>query len=122
MIPSPAPHYHLSQVLTGGVDKTAIVFDSVTQAQVATLSAHTKRVTDVCFHPTKELLVTTSVDKTARVWQHQQDKDGGAGGYKVAHVLDDHEGEVVGATIHATGDFLATASKDKSWAFYDINR
>ena len=40
----------------------------------------------------------------------------------MAHVLDDHDGEVVGATVHATGDFVATASKDKSWAFYDINR
>ncbi|CAN0172769.1 unnamed protein product [Pylaiella littoralis] len=107
-------------VLTGGVDKTAIVFDRDTQAQVATLSGHTKRVTDVCFHPTKELLLTSSVDKTARVWKAQEEGDGG--GYKVAHVLDDHDGEVVGATVHATGDLMATASKDKSWAFYDINR
>lgn len=105
-------------VLTGGVDKTAIVFDRDTQAQVATLSGHTKRVTDACFHPTKELLLTSSADKTARVWQAVE----GGEGYKVAHVLDDHEGEVVGATVHATGDFVATASKDKSWAFYDINR
>lgn len=109
----------MPQVLTGGVDKTAIVFDRETQAQVATLSGHTKRVTDACFHPTKELLLTSSMDKTARVWQAVE---GGDGGYKVAHVLDDHDGGVVGATVHATGDFVATASKDKSWAFYDINR
>ncbi|CAN0152304.1 unnamed protein product [Hapterophycus canaliculatus] len=105
-------------VLTGGVDKTAIVFDRDTQAQVTTLAGHTKRVTDACFHPTKELLLTSSVDRTARVWQAEEE----GGGYKVAHVLDDHDGEVVGATVHATGDFVATASKDKSWAFYDINR
>lgn len=102
------------------MDKTAIVFDRDTQAQVATLSGHTKRITDACFHPTRELLLTSSVDKTARVWQAQAEGDGG--GYKAAHVLDDHDGEVVGATVHATGDFMATASKDKSWAFYDINR
>ncbi|CAB1099230.1 unnamed protein product [Ectocarpus sp. CCAP 1310/34] len=107
-------------VLTGGVDKTAIVFDRDTQAQVATLSGHTKRITDACFHPTRELLLTSSADKTARVWQAQAEGDGG--GYKAVHVLDDHDGEVVGATVHATGDFMATASKDKSWAFYDINR
>lgn len=106
------------QVLTGGVDKTAIVFDRETQAQVATLSGHTKRVTDACFHPSKELILTSSVDKTARVWQASADD----GTYKVAHVLDDHDQEVVGATVHATGDFVATASKDKSWAFYDVNR
>lgn len=105
-------------MLTGGVDKTAIVFDRDTQAQVATLSGHTKRITDACFHPTRELLLTASVDRTARVWQAEE----GGSGYKVAHVLDDHDGEVVGATVHATGDFMATASKDKSWAFYDINR
>lgn len=109
------------------MDKTAIVFDRETQAQVTTLAGHTKRVTDACFHPTKELLLTSSVDKTARVWQATEEGGGGggggkSGGYKVAHVLDDHDGEVVGATVHATGDFMATASKDKSWAFYDINR
>lgn len=103
------------------MDKTAIVFDRIEQAQVATLSGHTKRVTDVCFHPSKEqLLLTASADKTARVWQAVEGDAGG--GYKVAHVLDDHDAEVVGATVHATGDFMATASKDKSWAFYDINR
>ena len=114
------------------MDKTAIVFDRDAQAQVATLTGHTKRVTDVCFHPSKELLLTSSADKTARVWRYVAEDGGeeqggseaagGGGGYKVAHVLDDHDGEVVGATVHATGDFMATASKDKSWAFYDINR
>lgn len=99
------------------MDKTAIVFDRDTQAQVATLSGHTKRLTDACFHPSKDMLITSSADKTARVWRAQE-----GGGYKVAHVLDDHEGEVVGATVHATQDYLSTASKDKSWAFYDINR
>lgn len=123
--PPPLPLYYSFlghwQVLTGGVDKAAIVFDRDTEAQVATLSGHTKRVTDVCFHPSKEMLITCAADRTARVWQQEQD-EGNGGGYKVAHVLDDHDGEVVGATVHATGDFMATASKDKSWAFYDINR
>lgn len=106
------------------MDKAAIVFDRNAEAQVATLMGHTKRVTDVCFHPTKEVVITCSADRTARVWQQQEEEQdqGSGGGYKVAHVLDDHDGEVVGATVHATGDFMATASKDKSWAFYDINR
>lgn len=108
------------------MDKTAIIFDRVAQSQVATLTGHTKRVTDVCFHPSKDLLITSSVDKTARIWTLEAGgNDGGdaeSASYKVAHVLDDHEGEVVGATVHATGDFLSTASKDKSWAFYDVNR
>ncbi|CAM9801688.1 unnamed protein product [Choristocarpus tenellus] len=111
-------------VLTGGVDKTAILFDRGTQVQVATLVGHSKRVTDACFHPTRDLLVTASADKTTRMWiptgGEGEEEDGG--GYKVAHVLDEHTAEVVGATVHATGDFLATASQDKSWAFYDLNR
>lgn len=121
------------QVLTGGVDKTAIVFDRSTEAQVTTLTGHTKRVTDACFHPTKDLIITSSVDKTARIWKStgtgagkdEEAKDGtdaAGSNYSVSHVLDDHEGDVIGVTIHATGDFLSTASKDKSWAFYDINR
>ncbi|CAN0255936.1 unnamed protein product, partial [Discosporangium mesarthrocarpum] len=107
-------------VLTGGADKTAIILDRSTQAQVATLSGHTKRLTDVCFHPSKDLVITASADKTAKLWRPAADE--AEGGYSAVHTQSDHTAEVVGVTVHATENYMATASMDKSWAFYDLNR
>jgi len=36
------------------------------------------------------------------------------------HILKAHTDEVIGCTLHPSGNFLVTASKDKTWAFYDI--
>jgi pre-mRNA-processing factor 19 len=102
-------------VVTGGVDHTAIVFNRETEKMVATLSGHSKRVNDVVFHPTEDVLFTCSQDKTARVWRAAE------GAYHAAHVVKIHTDEVVGLTLHATGDYIATASQDKTWAFHDIH-
>ena len=32
----------------------------------------------------------------------------------------DHSDEVTAVTVHATGDYIVTASLDRTWAFYDI--
>ena len=37
-----------------------------------------------------------------------------------SHLHRFHEGEVVGLTLHPTGDYFASASTDGSWAFNDI--
>ena len=37
--------------MTGGVDKTAVVFNNETEQIVATLKGHTKKVTQAIFHP-----------------------------------------------------------------------
>jgi len=56
------------QVLTGGNDKTAILYDRSTEKKVATLVGHTKRVSRVALHPVADVLLTASEDKTVRVW------------------------------------------------------
>ena len=32
----------------------------------------------------------------------------------------DHSDEVTAVTVHATGDYIVTASLDRTWAFYDV--
>jgi len=32
----------------------------------------------------------------------------------------DHSGEVTGVSVHATGDYIVTASADKTWSLYDL--
>lgn len=101
--------------LTGGNDGSAIVFNLKTKQIADTLKAHKKRVTDVHFHPTQQVAVTTSADHTAIVWAKNS-----SGKFAVGHTLKEHKDEVVGATIHPSGEYLVTASADRSWAFWDI--
>lgn len=101
-------------LLTGGVDGSVIVYNRETKKIVSTLSEHSKKVTDVLFHPTQDLFFSTSADKTAKLWSSVD------GNYKSSHNVKVHHGEVVGCSLQATGDFWITASADKTWAFHDI--
>ena len=62
----------------------------------------------------QDLVVTTSADKTARVWKPLED-----GKYTATAVLKDHTGEVAAVAPHGTTDYFVTASLDKTWCFYD---
>lgn len=105
------------RVLTGGVDKHAKLFSTKTQQIVTTLSGHSKKVSATAFHPTADLLVTASHDKTVKLWSA---KDDSGSSYGLAHTLSGHEDAVTGVDIHATGNYLISSSADASWAIADI--
>jgi len=107
-------HPNQALVATGGVDKNAVVFNREEGKIVSTLQGHTKKVSDVLFHPQQDLLLTASYDKTVRLWTPSD-----AGKYD-SQALRLHEGEVVGITLHPTGDYFVSASADSSWSFTDI--
>ena len=100
--------------MTGGLDSEISLFNTQTRKIVAKLSGHSKRVNDVAFHPTDDLIFSCSQDRTVRVWQNDGES------YTASHLFRAHTDEVVGISLHATGDYLASASHDKSWAFHDI--
>jgi len=102
-------------ILTGGADSQAVLFNRKAGKVSATLTGHTKAVTDVLFHPTQDLIFTTSKDKTAKMWSPAEK------GYKSTHTVTVHEAEVTGASMHATQAYWATCSLDSSWAFHDIS-
>lgn len=101
-------------VLTGGADHSAVIFNRGSGKIVQTLTGHTKKLTSVQFHPTDEMVVTCSSDKTARVWK------AGQSGYSVAHTLKSHSAEVSGAHIHPTNEYVVTGSLDKSWCLHSL--
>jgi len=101
-------------VVTGGVDKTAQVFDRDAKKVLATLTGHGKKVVSAKFHPTSGAVLTASADKTVKIWA-PKGKD-----YAAAHTLSGHSDEVTGLSLHATGDYFVSSSKDATWAFHDI--
>jgi WD40 repeat protein len=70
-----------------------------------------KGVVTAGFSPDGRLVVTTSKDRTARIWRA---RDG-----RLLHVLP-HEGHVVAATFSRDGKLLATASEDGATRVWDV--
>lgn len=109
-------HYSKDIIATGGVDTNAVLFDRSSGQILSTLSGHSKKVTGVKFVAREDLFITGSADKTVRVWQGSENDN-----YNCRHVLKDHSAEVRAVTIHATNNYLVTASLDSTWCFYDLS-
>ncbi|EFN51555.1 hypothetical protein CHLNCDRAFT_140025 [Chlorella variabilis] len=95
-------------VATAGGDATVQVYDCKAERFLASLTGHSKKVHDVKFVGSQEVLASASADKTTKLWRAAGE------GY------DDQAGEVVSVCVHPTNDFLLTAAGDGSWAFYDV--
>lgn len=105
-------------ILTGGNDGKAIVFQRSTGKIAAHINGHKSAVVAAKWHPTKEdVLFTASADYTANVWRND-----GAGKYNVLHNLTGAKDALVGLSVHASGELVATGSKDSTWALYDVTR
>jgi len=103
-------------IVTGGVDKTCVVFNTDTSKKVATLSGHEKQVNTVAFHP-GELVISGSDDSTVKVWKPTDD------GYECSNTFTEHKAPIVSVNIHpAIPNLLLTMSLDSSWSFYDIEK
>lgn len=103
-----------SVLVTAGMDGTAQIYDTASQRQYGSLEGHSKRLTCAAY-ATPSVLLTTSADKTTRIWSEQQ-----PGSFACSAVLKDHSAEVVGVTLHPSRKYFVTGSADATWAFYDL--
>jgi pre-mRNA-processing factor 19 len=108
-----------SRIVTGGVDQQVILFDAEQEKLAQKLVGHSKKVSAVRFHPTKEIVLSASQDATARVWSCT-DASNWKAPYTCAHVVRKHSAEVTDLSVHPLGDFFLTSSLDKSWALHDF--
>lgn len=103
----------LSILATGGADGTVQLYDTAQLRILGGLEGHSKRITAVQYL-SSAVILTSSADKTARVWKGQE------GQYECAAVLKDHTAEVVGITAHPSRKYFVTGSQDCTWCFYDL--
>jgi pre-mRNA-processing factor 19 len=101
--------------MTGGCDGDVVLFNRSTTKIIQTLSGHSKKVNSVNFHPSHNIFVSASSDKSLKVW------NGELGSIKLGHTIKTHTSDVVTSDLHATSDYVLSASLDKSWAFHDLN-
>jgi pre-mRNA-processing factor 19 len=105
-------------IVTGGVDKTAVIYNKNTQKKEATLSGHSKPVVAVKFHPEVTTVVyTASTDATAKMWYFEPEKSDWN-----SHTVKVHTNAVNGLDVHCTGDLFVTASADRTWALHDARQ
>jgi pre-mRNA-processing factor 19 len=108
------------RLVTGGVDQQVILFDAKEEKLAQKLLGHTKKVTSVAWHDTKDIVVSASQDMTARVWSCT-DSSNWKAPWTCAHVVRKHQVEISDVSMHPLGDFFCTSSLDKSWAVHDIS-
>jgi pre-mRNA-processing factor 19 len=112
--PSPS---RASHILTGGLDKVALLYDASGSGRVlARLAGHTKRISGVALHPARDVCLTSSHDSTVRVWAPSA-----VGEYGAAITVKPHAREAVGVSLHPTGDYAVSAGREGTWALTDIN-
>jgi pre-mRNA-processing factor 19 len=108
-----------NRIVTGGVDQQVILFDASTNKLAQKLMGHSKKVTCVQFHPSRDIVLSASQDATARVWSCT-DVSNWRAPYTCSSVVRRHKAEVTGLSLHPTGEYFLTSSRDKSWALHDL--
>jgi len=106
-------HRDQNLIITGGNDKKVVIFDKNAETVVQTLKGHTKKITGVLFHPTRDIVFSCSADKTTRIWNSSNNE------YSAAFTIKSDD-EVTDIGMQASGDFIATSSLDSTWSFVDI--
>lgn len=109
-----------THVVTGGVDKTALVFDTAGGRVVSRLTGHSKRVSAVAAHPDRDAILTASYDGSMKVWVPTSGS-GADAEYGCAVTLKAHSKEVTGLSLHPLGSLAVTGGRDGAWALHDID-
>jgi pre-mRNA-processing factor 19 len=104
------------------LDKDLIVFSRATGKNIAKLKGHAKRVTSVLSSTSltsddvPSFLVSSSLDKTVRVWTPNGSKQ--VYGASSTISLD---GEATQVALHPSNTLAAAASTDGTWSLIDLN-
>jgi WD40 repeat protein len=104
----------LATSLEGGAVRVAPVGEAGAAITAITLRGHAGRVGTIQFDPAAARLVTTSHDRTARVWSLDGSGD--------VAVLRGHAHHVVAAAFSPDGRRVATCSREPSIRIWDVSR
>jgi len=106
---------HQNKIITGGADKSINIFDRTTGKVTHTLTGHTKKLTDVVFHPNEDIFLSASSDKTARVWLAEGNS------YTTSQIVKTHTSEVSELDLHPVGDYFVSGSLDGAIGLHDLH-
>jgi WD40 repeat protein len=99
------------KLLTGSLDKTAIIWDSAVKRGLRVLEGHTAYITSVAISPDGRSVVTGSSDRTAILW----DADSG----QKLRSLESWAGRVRSLAVGPDGRHIITGSDDATASLWD---
>ncbi|KHJ81203.1 WD domain, G-beta repeat protein [Oesophagostomum dentatum] len=100
-------------ILTGGADKTVVLFNSEKEQVQDVFKGHQKKINAVILHPNSKNAISASSDAQVRVWT--------TGEETCKALIDIHQAPVTDISLHATGDYVLSVSDDSHWALSDVN-
>ncbi|XP_029656015.1 pre-mRNA-processing factor 19-like, partial [Octopus sinensis] len=100
-------------IATGGNDGNIVVFDKEKELVINTLKGHLKKINTVIFHPTEEMILSSSYDNTIRLWNLTEENG--------SSVLDIHQNSTSDISLHPCGKYLLSGTRDGNWGFTDIH-
>ena len=112
-------HTDENLIVLGDRSGSIRLFDKKTNKALGTMKGHKKAVTTVSFDRVtkdRDVFYSTSEDATVRMWTRSSAKKYDT----VAELSDLHTDTVTDLSIHPTGRYVATCSKDGSWAFHEV--
>ncbi|KAH7695786.1 nuclear matrix protein SNEV, partial [Aphelenchoides avenae] len=98
--------------LTGGVDKTVVMFNLDTETVESTFKGHQKKVTSVVLHPNKEIVASAAADAQVRIWNKNEEN--------ARYTITVHDKPISEISLHPIGEYLLSASEDSRWALTDL--
>ncbi|MDM8558103.1 WD40 repeat domain-containing protein, partial [Candidatus Parabeggiatoa sp. HSG14] len=107
----PAFSYDGSKVVTTSSGGTTTIWDVYQKKAIMTLKGHQQDISYLAFSPDDALLVTTSRDKTAKVWNGQG---------KLLTTLNEHKEAVSYAALSPNSQRIVTASDDNTAKVWNI--
>eukprot|EP00388_Colpodella_angusta_P047436 GDKK01072699.1.p1 GENE.GDKK01072699.1~~GDKK01072699.1.p1 ORF type:complete len:524 (-),score=127.14 GDKK01072699.1:109-1680(-) len=112
-------------IVSGGVDGILVLFDTKTQHIICKGSSHSAAITSVHFvheGPLKGDIISTSDDKTIKVWSVSVDQEDGSKVLLAKKTLRGHTAGVSGFALHPCGEVGVSCSLDKSVIVWDLNQ
>ena len=99
----------------GTASGSVCLYDTSSTKISGSFQAHSKAVNSVGFAMGINALVTGSADNTVKIWKAQ------GSSYAAVHSMTGvHSDSVVGISVHPCDTFFASASRDQTWAFVDV--
>jgi pre-mRNA-processing factor 19 len=102
-------------IVTGGVDGKVVLFDGEHDKIITSAEGHTKRVNDVEFYPSEDLIafLSCAADNTASFWIHNEK-------LTEKYRITNHTNQITSVSFHPLKEYALVGSKDSYWSFHNL--
>lgn len=107
-------------VLSGGQDGQVLLYSVENSKVQRNFTGHKKPINALLYHPSREVVVSASDDKTVRMWIDRSLLFPRSFVDERPTVFKQHSGEVKGLSLQPCGDYFVSCATDNTWSFYDI--